>query len=174
MDRIGRKQTMTLGFFLWAIMGFVIGAALPKIQPILPLFIIMYGIFNAFGEMGPGVATFLCGAESFPTPIRGHFLGLAAAFGKAGAAIGTQVFLPIQNSFPSEDKGVQGVFLIGAAFALVGGLIAWFLIPDKDRDLESEDYLFREYLSQNGYKGVFGAEGEMTPDRQTTNETVEA
>ena len=41
--------------------------------------------------MGPGVATFLCGAESFPTPIRGHFLGLAAAVGKAGAAIGTQV-----------------------------------------------------------------------------------
>ena len=41
-----------------------------------------YGIFNAFGEMGPGVATFLCGAESFPTPIRGHFLGLAAAVGK--------------------------------------------------------------------------------------------
>jgi hypothetical protein len=32
--------------------------------------------------MGPGVATFLCGAESFPTPIRGHFLGLAAAVGK--------------------------------------------------------------------------------------------
>ena len=50
-----------------------------------------YGIFNAFGEMGPGVATFLCGAESFPTPLRGHFLGLAAAVGKAGAAIGTQV-----------------------------------------------------------------------------------
>ena len=50
-----------------------------------------YGIFNAFGEMGPGVATFLCGAESFPTPLRGHFLGLAAAVGKAGAAIGTEV-----------------------------------------------------------------------------------
>ncbi|CEJ92828.1 hypothetical protein VHEMI08458 [[Torrubiella] hemipterigena] len=174
MDRIGRKQTMTLGFFLWALMGFIIGAALPKIQPILPLFIIMYGIFNALGEMGPGVATFLCGAESFPTPIRGHFLGLAAAFGKAGAAIGTQVFLPIQNSFADDEKGVQGVFLIGAAFALVGGLVAWFLIPDKDRDLESEDYLFREYLIQNGYKGVFGAVGDMSPERQATNETVEA
>lgn len=37
------------------------------------------------------MATFLCGAESFPTPLRGHFLGLAAAVGKAGAAIGTQV-----------------------------------------------------------------------------------
>lgn len=62
------------------------------------------------------VATFLCGAESFPTPIRGHFLGLAAAFGKAGAAIGTQVFKPIQNSFANPDvQGTQAVFLVSRA-----------------------------------------------------------
>lgn len=106
--------------------------------------------------MGPGVATFLCGAESFPTPLRGHFLGLAAAFGKAGAAIGTQVFTPIQDSFSDVDKGNQGVFLIGAAFAAVGGIIAWVFIPDKERDLESEDARFRAYLEENGYEGTFG------------------
>lgn len=102
------------------------------------------------------MATFLCGAESFPTPLRGHFLGLAAAVGKAGAAIGTQVFTPIQNSFSDAEKGIQGVFLIGAAFAAVGGLIAWFLIPTMDEDLESEDARFRVYLEQNGFKGSFG------------------
>ncbi|KAJ5462096.1 uncharacterized protein N7458_003648 [Penicillium daleae] len=127
MDRIGRKQTMTLGFMLWAIWGF-------------PL-----------GEMGPGVATFLCAAESFPTPLRGHFLGFAAAVGKAGASIGTQVFTPIQNSFSSTEKGQQAVFLIGAAFTVVGGLIAWFLIPDMSRELETEDARFRAYLQENGY-----------------------
>ncbi|CAK7205775.1 hypothetical protein SEUCBS139899_008554 [Sporothrix eucalyptigena] len=156
MDRIGRKQTMTLGFVLWAILGFVIGGALSPIQSVFPLFVVLYGIFNALGEMGPGVATFLCGAESFPTPLRGHFLGLAAAVGKAGAAIGTQVFTPIQNSFSDEQKGVQAVFLIGAAFAAVGGLIAWFLIPTMDKELESEDARFRAYLEQNGYQGSFG------------------
>jgi len=31
MDRIGRKQTMTLGFYLWAIMGFIIGGALGSV-----------------------------------------------------------------------------------------------------------------------------------------------
>ena len=56
MDKIGRKQTMTLGFALWSIMGFIIGGALHPIQSILPLFVIMYGIFNALGEMGPGVS----------------------------------------------------------------------------------------------------------------------
>lgn len=102
------------------------------------------------------VATFLCGAESFPTPLRGHFLGLAAAVGKAGAAIGTQVFTPIQDSFDNAQKGVQGVFLIGAAFALVGAIIAWTLIPDMERDLESEDVRFRAYLAENGFHDTFG------------------
>jgi MFS family permease len=156
MDRIGRKQTMTLGFFCWAAMGFIIGSALASIQSIPALFIVLYGIFNAFGDMGPGVATFLCGAESFPTPVRGHFLGLAAAIGKAGAAIGTEVFNPIQNRFPDKFKGVQAVFLIGAAFAAVGGIISYTLIPDRARDLEDEDVKFRAYLHAHGYSTVFG------------------
>lgn len=156
MDRIGRKQTMTLGFFCWAILGFIIGGALGPIQSVLPLFIVLYGIFNSFGEMGPGVATFVCGAESFPTPLRGHFLGFAAAVGKAGSAIGTQVFTPIQNSFSSVEKGTQAVFLIGAGFAAAGGIISWTLIPDREKDLEDEDAKFRAYLEANGYDGSFG------------------
>jgi hypothetical protein len=66
------------------------------------------------------------------------------------------VFTPIQNSFSTVEKGNQGVFLIGAAFALVGGLISWFLIPDKERDLEDEDAKFRQYLKDNGFSGIFG------------------
>ena len=158
MDRIGRKQTMTLGFFCWAIMGFIIGGALGPIQSVFPLFVVLYGIFNSFGEMGPGVATFLCATESFPTPLRGHYIGFAAAVGKAGAAIGTQVFTPIQDSFSDTFKGQQAVFIIGAAFALTGGLISWFLIPDKDRDLESEDKKFKEFLEANGYDTSFYGE----------------
>ncbi|KAL5601571.1 hypothetical protein FOBRF1_009104 [Fusarium oxysporum] len=156
MDRIGRRQTMTLGFLGWTILGFIIGGALSPIQSVFPLFIVLYGIFNALGEMGPGVATFLCAAESFPTPLRGHFLGFAAAMGKAGAAIGTQAFTPIQDSFSDKQRGIQAVFLIGAAFAAVGGLVAWLLIPDKDKELETEDAQFRLYLEQNGYKCSFG------------------
>ncbi|KAJ9640261.1 hypothetical protein H2204_003486 [Knufia peltigerae] len=156
MDLIGRKQTMCLGFGCWAILGFILGGALGPIQSVFPLFVVLYGIFNALGEMGPGVATFLCGAESFPTPVRGHFLGFAAAVGKAGAAIGTQVFMPIQDSFSDVQKGTQAVFLIGAGFAAVGGIIAWIFIPDRERDLESEDAKFRLYLEANGYHGDFG------------------
>ncbi|KAG5950729.1 hypothetical protein E4U53_004492 [Claviceps sorghi] len=159
MDRIGRKQTMALGFALWSVMGFVLGGALGSIVNVFPLFIVLYGTFNALGEIGPGVATFLCTAESFPTPVRGHFVGLAAAIGKVGAAIGTQVFIPVQSSFADANRGLQAVFLIGAAFALVGAAVTWRLVPDKGRDLEDEDRLFREYLARNGYAGVFGDGG---------------
>jgi hypothetical protein len=30
-------------------------------------------------------------------------------------------------------------------------LISWFLIPDKEKDLESEDLRFKEFLEANGY-----------------------
>ena len=88
MDRIGRRQTMALGFTCLGVMGFIIGGALTQLKTVFPLFVVLYGIFNASGEMGPGVATFLCASESFPTPLRGHFVGLAAAMGKVGAAVG--------------------------------------------------------------------------------------
>lgn len=78
-------------------------------------------------------------------------MGFAAAVGKAGAAIGTQVFTPIQTSLGSGQKGQQGVFVIGSAFAIVGGIIAWVFIPDMERDLEGEDVKFRRYLEENGF-----------------------
>jgi hypothetical protein len=107
------------------------------------------------------VATFLCTAESFPIPLRGHFLGLAAAVGKSGAAIGTEVFIPIQESFSPESKALQGIFLIGSAFAMTGALISWFLIPDRDTNLSGEDDEFRRYLLDKGYAGRFGAKREV-------------
>lgn len=87
-DRIGRRQTMTLGFVCLSVIGFIIGGTLPQLKHVFPLFVILYGIFNASGEMGPGSTTFLCASEPFPTPLRGHFVGLAAAMGKVGAVVG--------------------------------------------------------------------------------------
>lgn len=57
MDKIGRKQTMALGFFLWSILAFIIGGALNPITSVFPLFVVLYGIFNTLGGMGPGVRT---------------------------------------------------------------------------------------------------------------------
>jgi MFS family permease len=53
-DKIGRRQTMALGFGLQAVLGFVLGGAIGPIQSIFPLFVVMYGVFLCLGEVGPG------------------------------------------------------------------------------------------------------------------------
>lgn len=53
-DKIGRRQTMTLGFAVQGLLGFVIGGAIGPIQNIFPLFVVLYGIFLTLGEVGPG------------------------------------------------------------------------------------------------------------------------
>lgn len=42
-DRLGRKQTMMLGFSGYLIFGLIIGCAYDKITKIIPLFVIFYG-----------------------------------------------------------------------------------------------------------------------------------
>lgn len=55
MDWIGRKQTMTLGFACWAVLGFILGGALGPIQSVFPLFVVLYGIVSASTCMAPPV-----------------------------------------------------------------------------------------------------------------------
>lgn len=150
-DKIGRRQTMALGFALQASLGFVLGGAMNQIQPIFPLFVVMYGIFLTLGEVGPGSTVVIASSECFPTAIRGQMMGFASAVSKAGAAIGTQVFTPISNS-----AGDQGTFLVGAGFAVVGALIAYFVIPDVGRNLDDEDENWKRYLEENGWVAEWG------------------
>jgi MFS family permease len=137
LDKIGRKNTQAYFFGIQAIVAFIVGGAINPISKMLPLFVILYGVFVALGEAGPGVGTIINAAESFPTPVRGRLFGLSAAFGKAGAAVGTVVFTKIQSDLPGN--GAQGVFLVGGAFALLGAFITWFFIPNLDMDLTKQD-----------------------------------
>lgn len=139
------------------------------IQHIFPLFVVLYGLFQSFLSVGPGNCNFLVSSESFPTPLRGHFLGFAAAIGKAGAAIGTTVLSSVLDDFPTKTKGQQVIFLIGSGISVVGILCVRFLIPNvsslwydldaclvltemqHNEDLETEDAKFRAYLEANGY-----------------------
>lgn len=83
-------------------------------------------------------------------------MGLVAAFSKAGAAIGTQVFSAILKSWADEGKANQATFLIGSAFAAVGALIAWFVVPEVSARLEDEDEAWRRYLEENGWVADWG------------------
>ncbi|KAH7094891.1 major facilitator superfamily domain-containing protein [Paraphoma chrysanthemicola] len=163
-DKIGRRKTMALGFGLQACLGFIIGGALEHIQNRTALFIVLYGLFLTLGEVGPGATIVATSSEFFPTSIRGQMLGLCAAMSKAGAAIGTSVFKPILASYGDDTvRGNQAVFLIGSGFAVLGMLVAWFLIPAHAPDLVSEDENWRTYLKDAGYEIEWGDSSAKDP-----------
>lgn len=154
---------MCLGFALQATLGFIIGGANQQIQQIFPLFVVLYGLFLTLGEVGPGSTVVLTASECFPTAIRGQMMGLVAAWSKAGAAIGTQVFSAILASWSNEQKANQATFLIGSSFAVVGALIAWFVIPDVSARLNDEDEAWKKYLEEQGWKADFGDDVTRDP-----------
>lgn len=156
LDRLGRRNTMMLGFFAQAVLAFVLAGAFEQIQHILPLFIVLYGVMLSCGEFGPGVTTLLVSSECFPTAFRGHFVGLAASVAKAGAAIGTVVFDKILEHYSTSDgdpttQGLRVTVFIGAGFSLLGAIVTWLCIPgDLSRNLQNEDLVFRQVLRDHG------------------------
>ncbi|KAI5464812.1 inorganic phosphate transporter [Mariannaea sp. PMI_226] len=173
-DKIGRRQTMAVGFGSQAILGFILGGAIFPIEKIFPLFVVLYGIFLTLGEVGPGSTVVLLASECFPTSIRGQTVGIIAACSKAGAAIGTQVFTAILNSFDEEHaaKGNQTAFLIGSAFAALGALIAYFVIPDVSTRLEDDDAAWKAYLAENGWDANWGDTETKDPQGIIMNRQV--
>lgn len=158
VSRIGTRWQMILGFGGYLVIGLIIGLAWDKIIDIPVLFVILYGLFTSFGNAGPGSMCGLVSSESYPTALRGSAYGLSAAIGKVGAAVGTQIFRPIQDSL-----GKKYTFIIAAGIGVLGMLIAWFLLVDTTKlDLEEEDRKWNQYLADNGWKGEVGApEGRL-------------
>lgn len=149
VDKIGRRKTLAYGLLAQGIIGMILGGVYePLSKNCMPMFIIVYGIFLALGEYGPGNTMGLNSMELFPTAVRGTCYGIAAAIGKVGATVGTLAFVPMQEAM----GGYRGPFLVGSGIAIAASIIAYFLLPDIGPDsLIEEDIAFREYLEKNGY-----------------------
>lgn len=151
-DYLKRKTIMLIGFGGYLVFGLIIGCAYEQISAITPLFVVLYGILLSMGNFGPGNMVGLVASESYATAVRGTCYGLSAAMGKAGAAVGTQVFLPIENNL-----GVRWTFILAAIFGVVGMLVTWFFVPNlTGDDLAIEDEKFRSYLVAHGWTGSMG------------------
>ncbi|KAF8198945.1 MFS Git1p-like glycerophosphoinositol permease [Pholiota molesta] len=157
----GRRNTMMLGFGGYLIFGLIIGLSYDKITKIIPLFLCSNLALKPnlmIQSKGPGDMLGLVSAESYPTPIRGTCYGLSAAVGKAGAAIGTQAFTPIQ-----VHLGKKWTFIVAAICGTTGILVTYFFVPDMTGvDFEDEDRKFMEYLEENGWTGVVGEDTDDT------------
>ena len=170
-DKLGRKNVMMLGFSGYIVFGLIIGCAYDKIVKITPLFIVFYGLMLSSGNFGPGDMLGLLSSESYATAVRGTCYGFSAAVGKAGAAIGVEVFTPIETHL-----GKRWTFIIAAICGLCGILVTYFFVPNvTGEDLAINDEKFRAYLVRNGWKGMMGEDdlkaiaedGIVTPSNET-------
>lgn len=151
-NRLGRKNTMILGFGGYLVIGLIIGCAYDQITKIVPLFVVFYGLMQSMGNLGPGDMLGLISSESYATAVRGTCYGISAALGKTGAVIGTEAFRPIQNNL-----GKRWTFIIAAICGIAGMLVTYIFVRDlKGEDLAKEDEAFRAYLVKNGWNGEMG------------------
>lgn len=143
---------MMLGFSGYLVFGLIVGLAYNRMIKIVPLFVVFYGLMQSSGNMGPGDMLGLISSESYATAVRGTCYGLSAAVGKAGAAIGTEAFTPIQ-----DHMGKRWTFIIAAICGVAGVLVTWLFIPDlQGDDLADEDEKFKQYLASKGWNGEVG------------------
>ncbi|CAG8426756.1 unnamed protein product [Penicillium salamii] len=145
-NAIGRRWTGILGFAGYVVLGFIIGGTYSKLSENIAAFVVLYGLLQAFGHMGPGATIGLISTESFPTAMRSMGYGVATAFGRTGAAVGTQCFTPLQDA-----AGNSSTFFLAGGVAILGMMVYYLLPESRDLDLEQEDRDLQEYLLQHGF-----------------------
>ncbi|KAJ5162497.1 hypothetical protein N7492_007889 [Penicillium capsulatum] len=145
-NAIGRRNTGILGFAGYLVLGFIIGATYAKLSQHIVAFVVLYGLLQAFGHMGPGATIGLISSEAFPTAIRGMGYGIATAFGRTGAAVGTECFTPLQ-----EAAGNHATFYLAGGVAVLGILVYWFLPESSQINLPEEDRALERFLAERGY-----------------------
>lgn len=145
-NAIGRRNTGILGFAGYMVIGFIIGGTYEKLSKNIAAFVISYGLLQAFGHMGPGATIGLISSEAFPTAMRGMGYGIATAFGRTGAAVGTECFTPLENA-----AGSSSTFYLAGGVAILG-IIVYCLLPESSKlNLEEEDRSLEAFLGQKGY-----------------------
>ncbi|KAL1304371.1 hypothetical protein AAFC00_003374 [Neodothiora populina] len=149
-NKIGRKWTGIAGWTGYIVLGFIVGGCYQKLTTnAIPAFVVLYGLMQSFGHMGPGATIGLMSVELYPTAIRGIAYGISAGFGKAGAAVGTQVFTPIRDA-----AGPSSTFYVAGGVGVIGCALYFILPEGRDLDLEMEDESFRTYLRSEGWQGT--------------------
>lgn len=153
-DYLGPRYTLVLGVTLQAIVGFIMAGCYDSLaQPhMVGAFAVVYGIFLSLGELGPGNNIGLLASKTSATGVRGMYYGLAAAFGKIGAFVGTYIFKYIEQAGHDATTSAQYPFYVSSSLCILSALLALFLLPHVGQDtIQKEDLRFREYLESQGW-----------------------
>ncbi|TKA77918.1 hypothetical protein B0A49_05465 [Cryomyces minteri] len=153
-DWIGPRKTLAYGVLAQGIVGFIMAGCYPYLNKPSAVggFVVVYGVFLALGELGPGNNIGLIASKTSATSIRGQYYGIAAAVGKIGAFVGGYVFLIIQANAPNPTRSGQDPFFVSSALCILSAALAMFLLPHIGQGtIETKDAKFRAYLTANGY-----------------------
>ncbi|KAI5296117.1 hypothetical protein KEM52_005578 [Ascosphaera acerosa] len=153
-DFIGPKKTIAIGVGLQGIIGFIMAGCYRWLDTPknVGAFVVVYGIFLALGEFGPGDNLGLVASKSCATGIRGQYYGIAAAIGKVGAFVGTYVFPVIQKRAPNPIRAGQDPFFVSSSLCIASCIVVLLFFPNIGQDtITYEDARFRQYLASHGY-----------------------
>ena len=184
-DWVGPRNALGYSVLAQGIIGFIMAGCYSYLyqRQYVAGFVVVYGIFTALGELGPGDNIGLIASKTCATAVRGKYYGIAAAFGKVGAFIGSKTLIILYNHYYAQAEKVkagQYPFLISSALCIFSAALALFLLPHIGQDtIEEEDARFRVYLESHGYDvrtlGLYHGEStERIVEDQTSKGLTEA
>ncbi|KAA3484424.1 putative inorganic phosphate transporter 1-9 [Gossypium australe] len=146
IDRIGRVKIQMLGFLFMALVYFAIGIPYKYYwsDHIGVGFMALYSLSFFFSNFGPNTTTFIVPAELFPARFRSTCHGIAGAFGKVGAIIGTIGFFwasrnEKDSGKPNPVRMTVALVILGVV-CLVGLVLTYFLTRETmGRSLEDNE-----------------------------------
>jgi MFS family permease len=175
-DAIGPRKALGYSVLVQAVVGFIMSGCYQYLAQAKYAggFVVIYGLFIALGELGPGDNIGLIASKTSATAVRGKYYGIAAAFGKIvslsdlahsrsqsadvdmqGAFIGSKTLILLYNKYYNAGeviKAGQYPFIISSVFCVVNAALALFCLPHIGQEtIEEEDARFKAYLEQNGY-----------------------
>jgi putative MFS transporter len=121
IERVGRRRQLIGPFWIMTAALLVVGVW--NGAPVVVI-VACFALFSFFNAMS-GNLTAVYPIEVFPTAVRSSGVGVASAFSRIGAAVGT-FLLPVGIS----TIGVGPSMLIGAALCAIGAVVSHVLAPE--------------------------------------------
>lgn len=158
-DLIGPKRTFIIALLLQIVIGFIMAGLFTRLREHIAAFVVVYGLFQSMGQMGPGDNLGLLASKSCATCVKGQFYGIAAAIGKIGAFAGTYAFKDLQKHWADAQGNPTGdtryytaPFFLASSLACVSLALLVIFIKERSADCQIlEDVDFKRFLSEHGY-----------------------
>jgi MFS transporter, PHS family, inorganic phosphate transporter len=120
------KYIQAQGFLVMCLLYLCIGLFFDQLANEKDLLLLVYGSTFFFSNYGPNATTFMLPSITFSKSCRSTLNGVCAACGKAGALLGTILFVAATDHF-----GQHIVFLACSCFAFSGALLTVFCVSSQ-------------------------------------------